>query len=177
MTASTTPSSSLSLSSSTTLLDGKPPHHFRSPNQCVSLPALPALPFSQAHQQHCSTWKPSAYCRKIARNIKAFATGEATPDVTVAELPEIFKTMKNAWDNVEDKYAVTSLGVAGFVALVGSNGMILAIERLPLIPGILEVVGIGYTGWFAYKNLIFKPDREALLRKLKDTYRDIIGTS
>ncbi|XP_031390122.1 protein CURVATURE THYLAKOID 1B, chloroplastic [Punica granatum] len=216
MASTTTSSSALSLSSSSTLVDGKPPLHLQPPSQCVSLPPFPSS--QQVHQQHRSTWKSTAYCAppaappftppasasfffsihysrsvamyidhfvllfslpggKIARNVMALATGEAPAEVAATELPVIFKTVKEAWDNVEDKYAVTSLGVAGAVALWGSTGMISAIDRLPLIPGVLELVGIGYTGWFAYKNLIFKPDREALLRKIKDTYRDIIGSS
>ncbi|KAG9150271.1 hypothetical protein Leryth_009821, partial [Lithospermum erythrorhizon] len=103
------------------------------------------------------------------------ATEVATAETT--ETTEIVKSIQEAWDKVEDKYAVSSLAVAGAVALVGSSGMISAIDRLPLVPGVLELVGIGYTGWFAYKNLIFKPDREALIRKIKDTYNGIIGSS
>nr|GFB84825.1 protein curvature thylakoid 1B, chloroplastic [Tanacetum cinerariifolium] len=81
------------------------------------------------------------------------------------------------WDKVEDKYAVSGLAVSGAVLLWGSTGLISAIDRLPLIPGVLELVGIGYTGWFAYRNLVFQPDREALLEKIKCTYKDIIGSS
>ncbi|CAH8267575.1 unnamed protein product [Arabidopsis lyrata] len=40
-----------------------------------------------------------------------------------------------------------------------------SIDRLPLVPGVLELVGIGYTGWFTYKNLVFKPDREACFKR------------
>ncbi len=105
------------------------------------------------------------------------ATGEAPAEVASTELPEIVKTVQEAWDKVEDKYAVSSLVVAGGVALWGSTGLISAIDRLPLIPGVLELVGIGYTGWFAYKNLVFKPDREALIAKIKDTYKEVIGSS
>lgn len=66
MAASTTTSSSaLSLSSSSTLVDGKPPVHLQPPSQCVSLPALPPLTSSQAHQQHRSTWKSTAYCAPL----------------------------------------------------------------------------------------------------------------
>lgn len=104
----------------------------------------------------------------------AMATGEAPAET---ETLEIVKKVQEAWDKVDDKYAVTSLAVAGVVALWGSTGLISAIDRLPLIPGVLELVGIGYTGWFAYKNLVFKPDREALLQKIKDTYKDVTGTS
>jgi len=107
----------------------------------------------------------------------AMATGEAPAEVAATELPEFIKSIQEAWDKVEDKYAVSSLGVAAIVALWGSSGLISAIDRLPLIPGVLEVVGIGYSGWFAYKNLVFKPDREALIKKIKETYSEIIGSS
>lgn len=107
----------------------------------------------------------------------AMATGEAPAEVATTELPEIVMTAKGAWEKVEDKYAVSSLAVAGVVALWGSTGLISAIDRLPLVPGVLEIVGIGYTGWFAYKNLVFKPDREALTQKIRDIYKDIIGSS
>ncbi|KAJ7951389.1 protein CURVATURE THYLAKOID 1B, chloroplastic [Quillaja saponaria] len=170
-----TSSSTLTLSSSSALLDGKFPRQSPAAStQSVTLPTLPPPPAqSQSHP-----WKPTAYCRKIARNVMAMATGEApATEVAANDLPEIVKTVQEAWDKVEDKYAVSSLAVAGVVALWCSTGLISAIDRLPLIPGVLELVGIGYTGWFVYKNLVFKPDREALILKVKETYKDIIGSS
>ncbi|XP_022156982.1 protein CURVATURE THYLAKOID 1B, chloroplastic [Momordica charantia] len=107
----------------------------------------------------------------------AMATGEASAEVATAELPEFIKKAQEAWDKVEDKYAVSSLAVAGFVGVWASAGVVSAIDRLPLVPGLLELVGIGYTGWFAYKHVVFKPDREAFVKKLKETYSEIIGGS
>ncbi|OVA19913.1 Cyanobacterial aminoacyl-tRNA synthetase [Macleaya cordata] len=173
-----TASSTLSLSSSSTIIDGKPPRHpatAASP-QCVSLPTLPPPPVPSQNRSQ-NSWKTTTYCRKLARNVVAMATGDAPAEVAVTEMPEIVKTIQAAWDNVEDKYAVTTLAVAGVVALWGSTGLISAIDRLPLVPGVLEIVGIGYSGWFAYKNLIFEPDREALFKKIKETYKDVIGKS
>ncbi|XP_010241049.1 PREDICTED: protein CURVATURE THYLAKOID 1B, chloroplastic [Nelumbo nucifera] len=172
-------STTLSLSSSSTLIDGKAPRQSPATSpQCVTLPTLPPPPLpSQNRPQGRDMGKTTAYCRKIARNVVAMATGETSAEVAATELPEIVKTIQEAWDKLEDKYAVTSLALAGGVALWGSTGMISAIDRLPLIPGVLELVGIGYTGWFAYRNLIFKPDREALFQKIKDIYKDIIGSS
>lgn len=178
--ASTT-STPLSLSS--TLIDGKP--HLRqsasASSQCLSLPKLPLQPQAQSQNR---AWKASMYCRKIVRDVAAMATGEiATKEVATeetptveaeTELPEVFETIQEAWNKVDDKYAVTSLGVAAVIALIGSSGLISAIDRLPLVPGVLELVGIGYTGWFAYKNLIFKPEREALLQKIKSLYSDVV---
>ncbi|KAE7999279.1 hypothetical protein FH972_003728 [Carpinus fangiana] len=169
-----TSSSTLALSSSSTLVDAKAPRQSAAAApQCVTLPTLPPPPMQSQNRP----WKSTAYCRKIARNVMAMATGEAPAEVAATELPEIIKTVQEAWDKVEDKYAVSSLAVAGVVALWGSTGLISAIDRLPLVPGVLELVGIGYTGWFAYKNLIFKPDREVLIQKVKDTYNEIIGSS
>ncbi|XP_062091278.1 protein CURVATURE THYLAKOID 1B, chloroplastic [Humulus lupulus] len=167
-------SSALTISSSSTFVDTKAPRQSAGASpQCVSLPTLPPPPV----QTQKRPWKSTVYCRKLARNVIAMATGEAPAEVATAETPEIIQTVQEAWEKVEDKYAVSSLAVAGIVALWGSTGMISAIDRLPLIPGVLELVGIGYTGWFAYKNLVFKPDREVLLQKVKDTYKEIIGSS
>ncbi|XP_074273352.1 protein CURVATURE THYLAKOID 1B, chloroplastic [Silene latifolia] len=177
-------SSSLSLSSSSAFTEVKATARqsaLASP-QCVSLPTLPPPPV----QSQSRISKTSAYCRKIARNVKAMATGDipaasSAPTQVVEEesqeTPELLKKVQETWDKVEDKYAVSSLAVAGTVALVASSGMISAIDKLPLVPGLLELVGIGYTGWFAYKNLIFTPDREALIKKVKDTYQNIVGSS
>jgi len=39
----------------------------------------------------------------------------------------------------------------------------------------MEVVGIGYSGWFAYRYLLFKPDRDAFFAKVMEFYEDIIS--
>ncbi|TKY64161.1 CURVATURE THYLAKOID 1B [Spatholobus suberectus] len=164
-------SSALTISSSSTLVDGKAPRQSPAASpQCVSLPPPPLTSQNRA-------WKTTAYGRKIARNVMAMATGEAPAEVAPTEVPEFVKTLQEAWDKVDDKYAVSSLAVVGVVALWGSVGLISAIDRLPLIPGVLEIVGIGYTGWFVYKNIVFKPDREALICKIKETYKEIIGSN
>ncbi|XP_041005426.1 protein CURVATURE THYLAKOID 1B, chloroplastic [Juglans microcarpa x Juglans regia] len=169
-----TSSSTLAISSSSTLLDGRAPRCSpAASSQCVTLPTLPP---PQVQSQN-RPWKTTAYCRKIARNVMAMATGEAPAEVAAYELPEMVRTAQEAWDKVEDKYAVSSLAVAGAVGLWVSTGMVSALDRLPLIPGVLELVGIGYTGWFAYKNLVFKPARESLIQKMRDTYKEIIGSS
>ncbi|CAI0469722.1 unnamed protein product [Linum tenue] len=173
-TCSTTLSISSSSSSLVDAAKGPRQPAASSATQCVTLPTLPPLAAARPSS------KAATYCRKIARNVVSMATAgdpAAPAEVDTTELPELVKTVQEAWDKVEDKYAVSSLAAAGVLAIWSSSGMISAIDRLPLVPGVLEIVGIGYTGWFAYKNLFFKPDREALIKKVKDTYKDIIGSS
>ncbi|MQM10702.1 hypothetical protein Taro_043596 [Colocasia esculenta] len=133
-----------------------------------------------------------ASCQRTARGVIVMFSGittrrNATGETVAAtssgeeegstELPEIVQTVQKAWGKVEDKYAVATIGVAAIIALWASAGVISAIDRLPIVPGVLELVGIGYTGWFAYQNLVFKPDREALLEKIKNAYGDITGSN
>ncbi|RZB59127.1 Protein CURVATURE THYLAKOID 1B, chloroplastic isoform B [Glycine soja] len=111
-------SSALTISSSSTLHDCKAPRQSPAASpQCVSLPS-PLL-----HSQNCS-WKTTAYCRSIARNVMAMATGEAPAEAAPTEVPEIVKTLQETWDKVDDKYAVSSLALVGVVALWGSVGLI-----------------------------------------------------
>jgi hypothetical protein len=109
----------------------------------------------------------------VQRNFVVKAASDEGP----AETPEIVKAAQDAWAKVEDKYAVATIGVAGLVALWTAVGALKAIDKLPILPGVLELVGIGYTGWFTYRNLIFQPDREALISNIKSTYNEITGSS
>ncbi|XP_057778553.1 protein CURVATURE THYLAKOID 1B, chloroplastic [Salvia miltiorrhiza] len=157
----------LSLSSSS-----KAPPRLQPPAaaQCVAVAPPPLA--------KTTSYRPAG--RKIGRNVAAMATGEASAEVVnvgSAETPEIVEKIQQAWEKVEDKYAVTSLVVAGAIGLVACAGVISAIDKLPLIPGVLELVGIGYTGYFAYRNLASKPNRDALIQKIKGTYNDVIGSS
>ncbi|KAG2636835.1 hypothetical protein PVAP13_2NG474700 [Panicum virgatum] len=107
---------------------------------------------------------------KVSRGVAVRATsgGEGVTE----DVPEIVKAAQDAWDKVEDKYAVAAIGVAAIVALWTAAGALKAIDKLPLLPGVLEIVGIGYTGWFTYRNLVFQPDS-----KVKSTYKEITGSS
>ncbi|XP_033146682.1 protein CURVATURE THYLAKOID 1B, chloroplastic isoform X2 [Brassica rapa] len=148
---------SLSISSSSTIINSRasPPGQasFSSPS-CISLPMLPPKPLqSTAYCQFPTLHK----CRKIARrNVPTRATeveAPVTAEAETTELPEIVKTAQEAWEKVEDKYAIGSLAFAALLALWGSTGLISAIDRLPLFPGVFELVGIGYTGtWFILFN-------------------------
>ncbi|KAM0945540.1 putative cyanobacterial aminoacyl-tRNA synthetase, CAAD domain, protein CURVATURE THYLAKOID 1 [Dioscorea sansibarensis] len=143
---------------------------------CSPVRGLPPFPSSPKHSLDPFVLRGTIGCRRLGKDVVR-ATGE-TPAEGETQLPEILNTIQETWDKLEDKYAVAALVFALAVALWCSTGLIsVAVDRLPVLPGILELVGIGYTGWFIYRNLIFKPDREALITKVKCTYSDIIGKS
>ncbi|KAK1265846.1 hypothetical protein QJS04_geneDACA019327 [Acorus gramineus] len=83
--------------------------------------------------------------------------------------------ISNAWNKSEDRIAFAGLGFAGIVALWASINLIGAIDKLPLVPSVLEFIGILFSWWFVYRYLLFKPDREELSRSLKKSISDVLG--
>ncbi|NBH20553.1 hypothetical protein D3Z55_25070, partial [Clostridiaceae bacterium] len=71
--------------------------------------------------------KATGYCRKLVRNVAAMASGAEAPteaaEVAAPDVQELIKPIQEAWDKVEDKYAVSSLVVSGAVLLWGSTGL------------------------------------------------------
>ena len=80
----------------------------------------------------------------------------ATEDLN-KKLKEVTSTVSEKWEETDDKPAVITLGIYALVGLVAANGVLKSIEGLPLIPDLLELVGIGFSGFYVYQNLLFKP--------------------
>ncbi|KAK9090272.1 hypothetical protein Sjap_023449 [Stephania japonica] len=50
-----------------------------------------------------------------------------------------------------------------------------AIDAIPQVPKVLQLVGLGYSVWFSYRYLIFKDNRGELLAKINELKKEIIG--
>ncbi|GMY34304.1 protein CURVATURE THYLAKOID 1C, chloroplastic [Fagus crenata] len=100
------------------------------------------------------------------------ATGEGSESSTSLS---IVKSVQNVWDKSEDRLALVGLGFAAIVAFWASANVITAIDKLPLIPGVLEFIGILFSSWFTYRYLLFKPDREELFQIINKSISDVLG--
>nr|DAD19116.1 TPA_asm: hypothetical protein HUJ06_020579 [Nelumbo nucifera] len=72
------------------------------------------------------------------------------------EVGEVFTDLKEKWDALENKSTVLLYGGGAIVAVWLSSIVVGAINSVPLLPKIMELVGLGYTGWFVYRYLLFK---------------------
>lgn len=106
---------------------------------------------------------------------KATKEAETSVNEASAAAEDFLQSLINAWEKSDDKPAIAGLGFAGLIGLWASFGLINAIEKLPLIPDLFEVVGILFTGWFVYRYLLFKPDREELLKLVDEAKAKITG--
>lgn len=75
---------------------------------------------------------------------------------------ETASKVSSAWEASEEKPAVVALGISALVVLVALSAVANAVDSVPVFSNLLELVGLGVSGWFAYRNLVFGPDRDAL---------------
>jgi len=109
-----------------------------------------------------------------ARFVASKAAADDLVDGLQDKLSEVTTTLGEAWEESDEKPAIVTLGVYGFVGLVALNGTLRAVDSLPLIPSVLELVGILFSAFFVYQNLLYKPDRAALRETITKTLNKIL---
>ncbi|KAJ6711483.1 hypothetical protein OIU79_007846 [Salix purpurea] len=115
---------------------------------------------------------PTIKERQNRVSVVARATGESSESSTSLS---IVKSVKNIWDDSEDRPALVGLGFAALVAVWASANVITAVDKLPVIPSALEFIGIVYSSWFIYRYLLLKPNREELFQIINKSVEDILG--
>ncbi|CAM6035751.1 unnamed protein product [Sphagnum compactum] len=139
---------------------------------------LPVPPFAGSSSVRAELRRPLTVVAKVSETeTKSEISVEATEATDELEdtLKGALKSVQEAWDKLDDKLAVGGLGFAALIVLWASTGLIGAIDKLPLIPAVFEFVGILFSGWFVYRYLLFKPDREELLKVIDDAKSKITG--
>lgn len=79
------------------------------------------------------------------------------------------------WDATENKTTVGIYAGGAVVALWFSSTIVGAINSVPLLPKIMELIGLGYTGWFVYRYLLFKSSRKELVEDIETLKGKITG--
>ncbi|XP_077241061.1 protein CURVATURE THYLAKOID 1A, chloroplastic-like [Tasmannia lanceolata] len=102
------------------------------------------------------------------------SSSEETPSSVQVE--DIFSDIKEKWDGLENKSTVIIYGGGAIVAVWLSSIVVGAINSVPLLPKVMELVGLGYTGWFVYRYLLFKSSRKELATDIESLKKKIAGT-
>ncbi|KAK2359973.1 protein CURVATURE THYLAKOID 1B, chloroplastic [Trifolium repens] len=92
--------------------------------------------------------------RKLSlRQIRASSSDDTSTSLNTNGL---FSDLKEKWDGVENQSTVLVYGGGVLVAIWLSSTLVGAINSVPFLPKIMELVGLGYTGWFVYRYLLSK---------------------
>ncbi|NP_001235236.1 Protein CURVATURE THYLAKOID 1D, chloroplastic-like [Glycine max] len=78
--------------------------------------------------------------------------------------------------DTDDTGSIVLYGGGALVALWLTSAVIGAIDSIPLIPKLLEVVGLAYTVWFTSRYLLFKQNRDELGAKIEELKGQIFGS-
>ncbi|GLT59023.1 hypothetical protein SLA2020_318720 [Shorea laevis] len=139
--------------------------------RCSTLPFLP--PRLSSTSFRASTAKLSESRRSSLLLTRASSSEETSTSIDTSEL---FTDLKEKWDAIENKSTVLLYGGGAIVAVWLSSILVGAINSVPLLPKLLELVGLGYTGWFVYRYLLFKSSRKELATDIDALKKKIAGT-
>ena len=87
--------------------------------------------------------------------------------------PSPLSPFLSQWDAVEDKPSAVLYAGGAVVLLWLASTVVGAVNAIPLLPKLLELVGLGYTAWFVYRYLLFKSSREELLADIEELKKKI----
>ncbi|OMO64373.1 hypothetical protein CCACVL1_21826 [Corchorus capsularis] len=132
--------------------------------------ALPPLPPRVSNASFSTSLKLIPESRRFSL-LQTKASEETSVDAG-----ELFTDLKEKWDKVENKSTVLLYGGGAIVAVWLSSILVGAINSVPLLPKIMELVGLGYTGWFVYRYLLFKSSRKELATDIEALKKKIAGT-
>ncbi|MCO5567947.1 hypothetical protein L7F22_021643 [Adiantum nelumboides] len=109
-------------------------------------------------------------CVRVATSSK----DGSVPDVS-QWIQELFDDLKVKYDAMENKLQVWIYGGGPLVAFWFSFIVIGAINNIPLLPKLLEFVGLCYSGWFVYRYPLFKSSRKQLAADIQELKLKVIG--
>lgn len=96
---------------------------------------------------------------------------EAYPAVDID--PEAIK--ERALAAVEDVTArpayygkIAAYALGALVGVTILKAVVTAVDSIPVLPSLLELIGLGYTTWFIWRYVLFKESREELLEEIED---------
>ncbi|QCE02632.1 glutamyl-tRNA synthetase [Vigna unguiculata] len=153
--------------------------------RCSALPYLPPRVTSTS----TTLFSPSLNHFSVSRKSFLLQTRASSEESSSVDANELFTDLKekarmeiissiyhNQWDAVENKSTVLIYGGGALVAVWLSSILVSAINSVPLLPKIMELVGLGYTGWFVYRYLLFKSSRKELATDIEGLKKKITGT-
>ncbi|PHT36015.1 hypothetical protein CQW23_23715 [Capsicum baccatum] len=133
--------------------------------------ALPYLPPRVSTPAFSTSFNFTESRRSSLLQVKASSSEETSVDTS-----EFLTELKEKWDAVEDKTTVLLYGGGAIVAIWLSSILVGAVNSVPLLPKVLELVGLGYTGWFVYRYLLFKSSRKELAEDIEELKKKVAGS-
>ncbi|MBW4539119.1 MAG: valine--tRNA ligase [Myxacorys chilensis ATA2-1-KO14] len=119
----------------------------------------------------------------ISTQTEAHASEGAAPvglsDTLSEDAQSVLATALDATGNFFAKHhkPILSVGLIVFIAITLKvlAAILTTVHEIPLLAPVLEIIGIGYSGWFSYHSLLRSRDRQQLLQQIQQFTTEVIG--
>ena len=106
-------------------------------------------------------------------------TSDSQLDMIGVKISRFLKEIPEDLSKFYSAYKTPLIGLAvflaSFVALRVVLAMLAAVNDIPLVSSVFELIGIGYTGWFVFRYLLKAPTRKELAAEIESFKKQITG--
>ena len=96
-------------------------------------------------------------------------------DQVLTILSELPVYLSNFFTEYQKPLVTVGLILAGGVSLKVMLGVLAALNDVPLVAPVFELIGMGYTGWFVYRYLLKASTRQELLTEVDSFKEQVVG--
>ncbi|MFZ9739510.1 MAG: CAAD domain-containing protein, partial [Prochlorotrichaceae cyanobacterium] len=105
-------------------------------------------------------------------------TPEEEDAPTLFKLQNLQKTLKEllAWASENRQlFSLLALLLGALLLVNVAIALLTAVQTFPFLPEVLQVVGLGYSGWFVARKLIWAGQRQEVLQQWETLKTNILG--
>jgi CAAD domains of cyanobacterial aminoacyl-tRNA synthetase len=71
------------------------------------------------------------------------------------------------WEASEEKPTLVAVGFGAILALYFANTIVTAVDHLPLLSTVFELIGLTFSGWTTYRLIAVEGEKEKLISGIK----------
>jgi glutamyl-tRNA synthetase len=96
-------------------------------------------------------------------------------DQVLTILSELPAYVSNFFADYQKPLVTVGLILAGGISIKVMLGVLEALNDVPLVAPVFELIGMGYTGWFVYRYLLKASNRQELLTEIDSLKEQVVG--
>lgn len=114
----------------------------------------------------------TAALSKITSNSNGIGDMSAKVLRSVEKAPAV---ISDVWGEYNQPLTLIALALLAIVSVAIADGILDVLNAIPLVAPSLELIGLGYTGWFIWRYLIYAEKRQELATDYEALKNRILG--
>lgn len=100
-------------------------------------------------------------------------TAEEMMDNISSGAEDLADKVQKYWEESDDKPTIVATGFGLLLGLYFVSNLVNAVDRLPLVSNVFELIGIIFTGWTAYRYFLVDGEKEKLTSDVKGFFSKV----